>query len=206
MSTVAIRRAYWSAFAIGFVLASTIGSLAQPGTPATTPSARDLNLTLAELTRVAPATIQDLDIANQQHGGKLHRVTFWRGNKSYDTQTVEALRRNLQSAVPNLIHDTQASGGNISTTFRLYKDLTVVCASLRSLLPPDSNKTEFAALNTDLSDMNRVREELSSYIERSAALMESSNPQTLKSAGRPVKRVIIDDDMPSSKKHRSANQ
>ena len=206
MSTVAIRRAYWIAFVVGFFLVSSIGSFAQPVTPATTPVARDLNSTLAELTRVAPATIQDLETANQQHGGKLRRVTFWRGNKSYDAQTVEALRRNLQSAVPNLIHDTQASGGNISATFRLYKDLTVVCASLGSLLPPDANKTEFAALNADLSDMNRVREELSLYIERSAVSMESRNPQTLTSAGRPVKRVIIDDDMPSSKKHRSANQ
>jgi hypothetical protein len=63
------------------------------------------------------------------------------------------LRRNLQFAVPDLIHDAQASGGSISTTFKLYKDLTVVCESLDSLLPPGSRegKTEPTALSNDLS-------------------------------------------------------
>ena len=123
----------------------------------------------------------------------------------------EALRRNLQFAVPNLIHDTQASGGSISTTFKLYIDLTVVCESLDSLLPPGSreSKTELIALSNDLSDMNRLREELSSYIQQTAASIESKNPQLLSSAGRSPKRVIVDDtipEKPSPKKRRPSDQ
>ena len=109
-----------------------------------------------------------------------------------------ALRRNLQFAVPDLIRDAQASGGNISTTFKLYKDLTVVCESLDSLLPPSAHegKTELTALSNDLSDMNRLREELSSYIQQTAASIESKNPQLVSSSGRSPKRVVVDDNIP----------
>jgi hypothetical protein len=157
--------------------------------------------------RAAPATSQDL--TNLQQGGRLHWVTFWRGDKG--EKMTAALRRNLQFAVPDLIHDAQASGGSISTTFKLYRDLTVVCESLDSLLPPGSRegKTELTALSNDLSDMNRLREELSSYIQQATASMESENAQLVSSAGRFPKRVIVDDNIPekpSPKKHRPSNQ
>jgi hypothetical protein len=109
-----------------------------------------------------------------------------------------------------LIHDAQASGGSISTTFKLYRDLTVVCESLDSLLPPSSREgeTELTALSNDLSDMNRLREELSSYILQTTASMES-NAQLMSLAGRSPKRVIVDDNIPekpSPRKRRPSNQ
>jgi hypothetical protein len=122
-----------------------------------------------------------------------------------------ALRRNLGIAVPNLIHDAQASGGSISTTFKLYKDLTVVCESLDSLLPTGSrnDSTGLTALRNDISDMNRLTEELSSYIQQTAASMDSKNALLMSSAGRPPKRVIVDDNIPekpSPTKRRPSNQ
>jgi hypothetical protein len=206
MAANVFRRACWGFLTVGFVLLCGISSLAQDGL-----AARDLNSTLSELSRVVPATVQDLDLANQDHGGLIHRITFWRGNKAYDPQIVEALRRNLQFAVPNLIHDTQASGGSISASFKLYRDLSVVCESLSTLLPPGSHesKGDLSALNNDLTDMNRLREELASYVVRAAAAMDSRNPQMFTSAGRPFKRVIVDNNMPESRsprKRRSSNQ
>jgi predicted PurR-regulated permease PerM len=194
------RRAYWGVLTMVFVLVFSIGLFAQSRPAAASTSAssvpRDLNSTLAELMRAAPATNQDL--ANlQQQGGRLHWVTFWRGDNAQKTQMTAALRRNLQFAVPDLIDDAQASGGSIFTTFKLYKDLTVVCESLDSLLPPGSreSKTELT-LNNDLSDMNRLREELSSYIQQAAASIESKNAQLVSSAGRSPKRVVVDDNLP----------
>jgi hypothetical protein len=212
--TTTTCRAYWGVLAIVFVLVFSTGLFAQsrPAAASTSPApvARDLNSTLAELMHAAPATTQDLTNL-QQPGGRLHRVTFWRGDQTQKTQMTAALRRNLQFAVPDLIHDAQASGGSISTTFKLYKDLTVVCESLDSLLPPGSRegKSELTALTNDLSDMNRLREELSSYIQQTAASMESKNAQLASSAGRSPKRVIVDDNIPekpSPKKRRPSNQ
>jgi hypothetical protein len=212
MGITITRPAYSRVLTVGFVLAFSIGLFAQYRPATTSPVARDLNLTLADLTRLAPATIQDLDLANQQQqGGKLRWVTFWRGDKTKSSEMMDALRRNLQFAVPNLIRDTQASAGSISTTFMLYKDLTVVCESLDSLLPPGSreSKAELRALNNDLADLNRLREELSSHIQRTALSIESRSPQLVTSTGRPLKRVIVDNDMPeksSSKKRSPSNQ
>ena len=65
MATTVTRRAYSGVLTVVFVLAFSIGLFAQ-SRPATASSvARDLNSTLAELMRLAPATIQDLDLANQ---------------------------------------------------------------------------------------------------------------------------------------------
>src|SRR5580692_647958 len=211
--TTTTRQAYWGVLVMVFVLVFSIGLFAQSGPAAvsTSPSpvARDLNTTLAELLRTAPATSQDLTNLQQQGGRRW--VTFWQGDKAQKAKVTAALRRNLQFAVPDLIHDAQASGGSISTTFKLYKDLTVVCESLDSLLPSGSRegKTELTALSNDLSDMNRLREELSSYIQQTAASMESKNAQLVSSAGRSPKRVIVDDNIPekpSPKKRRPSNQ
>ena len=208
------RLVYWGVLVMVFVLVFCIGLFAQsrPAAVSTSPSpvARDLNTTLGDLMRAAPATSQDLTNLQQQ-GGRLHRVTFWQGDKAQKAKMRAALRRNLQSAVPDLIHDAQASGGSISTTFRLYKDLTVVCESLDSLLPPGSHegKTDLTTLNDDLSNMNRLREELAAYIQQTAASMESKNARLVSSASRSPKRVIVDDNIPekpSPRKHDPSNQ
>ena len=212
MATTA-RRAYWDVLVMVSVLVFSIGLFAQSPasvSTSTSPVARDLNATLAELVRVAPATSQDLTDL-QQHGSRLHWVTFWQGDEAHKAKMTAALRRNLQFAVPDLIHDAKASGGSISTTFKLYKDLTLVCESLDSLLPPDSQdgKTELTALRNDVSDMNRLREELSSYIQQTATAMESKNAQLVSSAGQSPKRVIVDDnipDKPSPRKRRPPNE
>ena len=214
MTTTIVRRAYWGVLTMVLMVIFSISLFAQSrpvaASTSASPVARDLNSTLVELMRVAPATNQDLDYL-QQHSGRLHWVTFWRGDKADKTRMTTALRRNLQFAVPNLIHDAQASGGSISTTFELYKDLAVVCESLDSLLPPGSREgnRDLTALSNDLSDMSRLREELSSYIKRTAASTESKNPQLMSSSGTTVKRIIVDDtipEKPAPKKHRPSNQ
>jgi len=195
-----------------FVLVFSLGVSAQSRVPVAynpAPSVRDLNSTLGELMRVAPLTNQDLT-SLQRHGGRFHWVKFWQRDRVHKSQIAGALRRNLQSAVPSLIHEAQASGGSLSTTFKLYKDLSVVCESLDSILPPGSrdSNAEFKALNTDLSDLNRIREDISSYIQQTAASIESKNPQVVLSAGGYPKKIIIDDNIPDKprKKRRSSSQ
>ena len=207
MAAVLTRRAHW--LTIAFVVGFSCGLFAQAKPATVAPGARDLSLTLGDLLRVAPATIQDIDVAGQH--GKLHWVAFWRGDKA-SAQTMEALRRNLEVVVPNLVQDAKASGGSVSTTFKLYKDLTAVCHSLESLFPRGSEvKPELAALNTDLADMNRLKEELSSYIERAAVSYESRNPQMYTATaptGRAPKRIVDDTvpDKPASKKGQSSGR
>ena len=211
--TTTTRQAYRAVLVTVFVLVFSIGMFAEsrPAVVTTSPSpvARDLNGTLAALMRVAPTTSQDLTKLQQQ-GGRLHWVTFWQGDKSQKGKMTAALQRNLQFAVPDLVHDAQASGGSLSTTFKLYRDLTAVCESLDSMLLPGARegKTELTALSNDLSAMNRLREELSSYIQRTAASMDREDAR-LVSSGRSPKKVIVDDNIPEKplpRKRGSSNQ
>ena len=98
--TTTTRRAYWGVLAMVLVLVFSRGLFAQsrPAAVSTSPSpvARDLNSTLAELMRAAPATSQDL--TSLQQGGRLHWVTFWRGDTAQKAKMTAALRRN-----PNLL-------------------------------------------------------------------------------------------------------
>lgn len=211
--TTTTRQAYRAVLVTVFVLVFSIGMFAEsrPAVLMTSPSpvARDLNGTLAELMRLTPATSQDLTKLQQQ-GGRLHWVTFWQGDKAQKGKMTAALQRNLQFAVPDLVHDAQASRGSLSTTFKLYRDLTAVCESLDSMLPPDARegKTELTALSNDLSAMNRLKEELSSYIQRTAASMDREDAR-LVSSGQSPKKVIVDDNIPEKplpRKRGSSNQ
>ena len=211
--TTTTRQAYRAVLVTVFVLVFSIGVFAEsrPAAVSTSssPVAHDLNTTLDELMRLTPATSQDLTKLQQQ-GGRLHWVTFWQGDKAQKGKMTAALQRNLQFAVPDLVHDAQASRGSLSTTFKLYRDLTAVCESLDSMLPPDARegKTELTALSNDLSAMNRLREELSSYIQRTAASMDREDAR-LVSSGRSPKKVIVDDNIPEKplpRKRGSSNQ
>ena len=79
MTTTIIRRACWGVLTMVLMVIFSISVFAQarPAAASTSasPVARDLNSTLVELMRVAPATNQDLDYL-QQHSGRLHWVTF----------------------------------------------------------------------------------------------------------------------------------
>src|SRR5260370_38915060 len=96
MTSSVTRRAYWGVRTMVFVLVFSIGLFAQsrPAAASTSASsvARDLNSTLVELMRAAPATSQDLANLPQQ-GGRLHWVTFWRGEKSPKTRLNQPSRR-----------------------------------------------------------------------------------------------------------------
>lgn len=210
MQNVGSGRIYMQSTTIlALVFLCNLGALGQSNLAtaanSTPPIRNDLNATLADLMRTAPATDQDL--AGLHLGGKIEWLTFWRRDAAHKAQIAEAVRRNLEGAVPNLTRDAQSSHGSISSTFKLYNDLSVVCESLDSLLPPGSRKknAEFTALSNDLSDLNRLREEISYHIQQTAAVLESKNPDLVSSTGRP-KKIIVDDDTPektSPKKRRS---
>jgi hypothetical protein len=165
---------------------------------------RDLNSSLFDLTRVAAVTERDLSAVG---GGKVRWLTFWRRDSAHKAQIATALRRNLQLAMPGLVHDAQASNGSLSATFKLYNDLNVVCESLDSLVSSGGrpNKAKYADLSGDLSEMTRIREELAAHIQQTAALLEGRNPELASVSGRP-KKIIIDDDIPDKpnpRKHKS---
>ncbi|SRR5579871_4040839 len=135
----------------------------------------DLNTALISLDRVSQATQND--IANM-------RVESWKsgflkrgGSHQADAQqAATSLQRNLRYALPELIHNVQSSRGSMSTTFKLYDDVSLVCEAVDSLINASEaagKKSEAAPLVDDYAALAKVRRSLSAYIQEASAQWEN---------------------------------
>src|ERR1043166_2526209 len=188
----------------------------------------DLNTALIDLDRVSQAT--QSDIANMHvEKWKSWKPGFLKGNshQAEAQQAATSLQRNLAYALPELIHDVQNSRGSLSTTFKLYDDVSLVCEAVDSLINASEaagKKNEAAPLGEDYSAFTRIRRSLSAYIQQASASWEnhgkapyaalsappaqqsprttsssaqSSGPRVVNDQG--VKKIIVDDTVPEKK-------
>ena len=184
----------------------------------------DLNSTLIDLERISQAAQND--IANMQvEKWKSGWKTGFLKDGSHSQQAQQAagsLQRNLANALPGLIHDVQNSRGSISTTFKLYDDVSLVCEAVDSLINASEaagHKSDAAPLADDYTALTRVRRSLSNYIQQASVAWETkgktpsatfsapqSAPRTTQSASstqvvndQGVKKIIVDDTVPEKK-------
>ncbi|HKD78776.1 MAG TPA: hypothetical protein VKH81_03735 [Candidatus Angelobacter sp.] len=141
-------------------------------------SRTDLNSTLADLDRVSQAT--QVDIAgmnvNKWKSGWKSGFTKDGSHTEQAQQAANSLRRNLANAMPGLIHDVQNSRGSVSTTFKLYDDVSLVCEAVDSLINASEavgHKSDAAPLLDDYTALTRVRRSLSNYIQQAASALET---------------------------------
>ncbi len=186
----------------------------------------DLNSALTALDSISQATQSDI--------GSLHIEKWKAGWKSgflkkgaqvqQAQQASASLQRNLENALPGLVHDVQASRGSISTTFKLYDDVSLVCEALDSLISTSESaghKAEAASLVDDYSALTRVRRTIATYIQQASSAYEGksrmpytaaapslqSTPQTSAASSGPtvittqdgVRKIVIDDTVPEKK-------
>jgi hypothetical protein len=194
----------------------------------------DLNTTLVDLDRVSQATqddIEDLHVEKWKAGWKSGFLKDG-AHKDQAQQAAGSLQRNLANALPGLIQNVQNSHGSISTTFKLYDDVSLVCEAVDSLISSaeaEGKKNEASTLNDDYSAMVRIRRSLSNYIQQTSAGIESrrtsyaavstpaaqpathhvaapasSGPQVVMDQG--VKKIIVDDTVPEKKSDASATK
>jgi hypothetical protein len=175
---------------------------------AAAPERPDLDAVMFDLQRFTVATdsdIADLDIDKWKSGWR----TAWLKSGSHKQQAEQvatSLQHNLADAMPGLINEVQTSRGSVSATFKLYNDLNVVVESLDSLMQAAQaygKKGESGALAHDYEAMGRIRQQLSTYIQQTAASLEpkvklpSSGPHSAPSpSARLPKKTVIDDNAP----------
>ncbi|HEY6273929.1 MAG TPA: hypothetical protein VIX19_18260 [Terriglobales bacterium] len=167
-------------------------------TVAVAPAWTDVNGSLVRLEQVRAATegdIAGLEIDKWKSGWK----TVWLKRSSRKEQAeglAASLHRNLTEAMPGLIRDAQNSQGGIGATFKLYNNVNVVYESLESLVEVTNSygkKGESSQISADYAALGRLRQELSGYIQLTAATLEPK-PVAL------PKKIVIDDNVPSHKK------
>jgi hypothetical protein len=142
----------------------------QPGGQGAQPVQANLNLIIVQVQKAALATNGDL--------GKL-RIEKWKTDSDQKDQLQkmsDSIQRNLTNAIPGLIGDIQASRGNVSATFKLYHNITIVYEYLTSLTDAAGvlgKKEEYEPLAADAAALDSARENLSTYIQQQATTYES---------------------------------
>jgi hypothetical protein len=138
----------------------------------------DLNTALIDLDRVSQATQSDIANMHVEKWKSGWKPGFLKGNshQAEAQQAATSLQRNLAYALPELIHDVQNSRGSLSTTFKLYDDVSLVCEAVDSLINTSEaagKKNEAAPLGDDYSALTRIRRSLSAYIQQASASWEN---------------------------------
>jgi len=138
----------------------------------------DLNSALISLDRVSQATqsdIANMHVENWKSGWKSGFMKSG-SHQAEAQQAATSLQRNLRYALPELIHNVQSSRGSMSTTFKLYDDVSLVCEAVDSLINASEaagKKSEAASLADDYAALAKVRRSLSAYIQEASAQWET---------------------------------
>ncbi len=184
---------------------------AQVATAQTTSSApvpyssiSQLNLLLSQLEQASQSA--QLDLA------KL-RIERWKadsGSKKQTEANVESIQRNLQSALPEIIGQLRASPEDLTSTFKLYRNLDALYDVLGAVVESAGafgTKDEFQALENDLNNFERSRRSFADRMENLAGTKEAelTRLRTALQASQatakpePAKKVIVDDTEPPKK-------
>ena len=164
-------------------------------------SVSQLNGMLAQLEQASQATQADL--------GKV-RIERWKtdsGNKKQSLENVDSIKRNLESALPELINQLRLSPEDLAASFKLYRNLDAlydVLGSVAESAGAFGSKEEFRSLSNDLNTMERSRRAFADRLESLTATKESELSQlrtqikTLQAATPPPppKKVVVDDTVP----------
>jgi hypothetical protein len=138
----------------------------------------DLNTALISLDRVSQATQNDIANMRVESWKSGWKPGFMKGNshQAEAQQAATSLQRNLRYALPELVHNVQSSRGSMSTTFKLYDDVSLVCEAVDSLINASEaagKKSEAAPLLDDYTALAKVRRSLSAYIQEASAQWEN---------------------------------
>jgi len=192
----------WGYWLLPFLVATATAQVT-PAPSASTPpvpytSVSQLNLMLSQLEQVAQAMQVDL--------AKL-RIDKWKtdSNTKRNTQAdIESIQRNLQMAIPEIITQLRASPENLSTTFKLYRNLSALYDVFGSVVESAGafgSRDEYQSLQNDFSALERSRRSLAERMEALANAKEGELAQLrtqvreLQAAvpAAPPKKVVVDD-------------
>jgi phage shock protein A len=175
-----------------------------PQGPVSYASANQLNTLLSQLEEASQAAQSDL--------AKM-RVEKWKtdsGSKRQAEGNAESIQRNLRSALPEIIAELKASPENLTSTFKLYRNLDAlydVFESVAESAGAFGSRDDFQSLQNDVSAFERLRRSVADRMEtlagakelevtRLRAALQSAQANT---PTQPPKKIVVDDDAPVKK-------
>jgi ElaB/YqjD/DUF883 family membrane-anchored ribosome-binding protein len=167
-------------------------------------SVSELNSILAQVRDVAQSI--DGDLAKT-------RVDKWKADAATKREAqanVESIRRNVQSALPEIITQLNNTPEDLAASFKLYRNLDAlydVFGPVAESAGAFGSKDEFQNLSNDLNALQSARHALGDRMQNLAAAKESeltrlrNQVRSLQAATppEPPKKVVIDDTVPPKK-------
>jgi len=165
-------------FALGYNLAAQTRGAQRSHAVMSDSGHTDLNSALFSLDHISQATQSDIANMHVESWKSGWKSGFLKSgeHQAEAQQAATSLQRNLRYALPELIHNVQSSRGSMSTTFKLYDDVSLVCEAVDSLINASEaagKKNEAASLADDYSALTKVRRSLSAYIQQASAQWEN---------------------------------
>jgi hypothetical protein len=181
---------------------SSAAAQSQPA-PVSYASANQVNTLLGNIEQTSQTTLADLNKV---------RVEKWKTDSGVKRQTqgdIDALSRNLQSALPTIVNELRAAPEDLAATFKLYHNLDALHDVFRSVAESAGafgSKSEYQALGNDSEAMDTIRRSLAERMQNLAAAKEAELTRLhaqLKAAQAnppaPAKKIVIDDNEPVKK-------
>ncbi len=191
-----------------FALPVSTASVAQsptndPSPPVAYASVSELNNILAQVQETAKNI--DGDLAKT-------RIDKWKVDPATkrDAQTnVESIRRNVQSALPEIIAQLNNAPEDLAASFKLYRNLDAlydVFGPVAESAGAFGSRDEYQSLSNDLTSLQNARHALGERMQNLAATKETelarlrTQVRTLQAAPPPPpKKILVDDTEPPKK-------
>jgi hypothetical protein len=209
----AIRLIGWMSVIVAGVLAvaptaahaqQTTGSSGGGGAAVSYTSVNELNGILANVKQTSASLQSDLDKT---------RIEKWKTDGTTKRQTqanVDSIRRNLESAMPEILTQVSNAPEDLAASFKLYRNLDALYDVFGSVVESAGAfgpKDEFQSLTNDMNGLESARRSLGERVQKLASAKEDelgrlrAQVKTLSAAPPPPpKKVIIDDTQPAPKK------
>ncbi len=199
-------------FTILLVAVSAMGQVPQPSqNPAMAPGSVPAPAIDVQLSN----TLAQLQKASQEANTALGRLRIekWKTDSSQKQQAqsnADSLQRNLSYAVPELIGKIRQAPQDLSTNFKLYRNLNAlydVLANVAESAGAFGPKDQYEALAQPISDIDQVRHTLGDRLDQLASAKEAELTRlhgqlqaiSQAQAAPPPKKIIIDDNEPAPK-------
>ncbi len=193
--------------AAGFVPALAQSSQSAPASssaPVAYASVNELNGILGQLKTTSTAMQGDLERM---------RIEKWKTDASNKRQTqanVDSIRRNLESALPEITAQVNASPEDLAASFKLYRNLDALYDVFGSVVESAGafgSKDDFQSLSNDMTGLESARRAMGERLQKLASAKEDeltrlrAQLKTLSAAPPPPpKKIIVDDTEPAPKK------
>jgi len=178
------------------------GASVQGSEPVSLASVTQLNGMIAQLESTSKTTQADLV--------KL-RIERWKADNASKKQSlsnVDSIQRNLQGALPAILAQLRAAPEDLSSTFRLYRNLDALYDVLGSVVEGAGafgSKDDMQALSNDLNAFETTRKQLAERIESLSTAKESeitrlrADLKAAQAVASPPAKTVVDDTEPVKK-------